>query len=517
MTRVAAWVVWRASPFVVTAALWWVLADREVLGNAFVLPPPADVIDRLRQLLVAGTFGEDVLFTVRSILGAFALALVVGVAAGVLIGRSGIRRRVLGPVVVVTFPIPKVALYPAMTILFGLGAASKVAFGFTEAVFPILIATAAGTAAVEPTMVWSARALGAWRRHALGGVVLPAALPSILTGARIGIVGATVGVFLGEMIVGAHGLGHLMAVAYRTLDTPDVYVAVVTISVIGFVLDRTVLVARRRLLSWNPEGSREHHRPTPRSRRRRRRAVAARGESRRRHPRRSTPPRRCRARPAGRRHQSHGAARRARRPGGAEVCGDRRHRTPRRRRREHGVVRHHRWRQQHLRRLPAARRRRRGLRRSRSQQRHDVHAARHAHGAARRNAASDRALAVRQQLPARRVDRPRRQAAARRRRDGPGAAPGLRPRSRHRDRRHLAHRRHAGDREPPRHRHRSRHRAGALLRVRRCPVAGRPAVADAGVQHHPADARSRPGRHRPRRPRRGRPSGSRQSRRHPPR
>ena len=95
-------------------------------------------------------------------------------------------------------------------------------------------------------------------RHAdavLGGVVLPAALPSILTGARIGIVGATVGVFFGEMIVGAHGLGHLMAVAYRTLDTPDVYVAVVTISVIGFVLDRTVLVARRRLLSWNPEGS----------------------------------------------------------------------------------------------------------------------------------------------------------------------------------------------------------------------------------------------------------------------
>ena len=121
--------------------------------------------------------------------------------------------------------------------------------------FPILIATAAGAAAVEPTLVWSARALGASHRRVLARVVVPAALPAVFTGARIGIVGATIGVFLGEVIVGAHGLGHVMAVAYRTLDTPDVYVAVVTISVIGFVLDRTVLVARRRLLSWNEEGS----------------------------------------------------------------------------------------------------------------------------------------------------------------------------------------------------------------------------------------------------------------------
>jgi uncharacterized membrane protein YeaQ/YmgE (transglycosylase-associated protein family) len=68
-----------------------------------------------------------------------------------------------------------------------------------------------------------------------------------------GLVGAIIGVFLAEMIAGADGLGHLMAVAYRTLDTADMYVAILTISLIGYVLDRTFLLARRRLLAWSEE------------------------------------------------------------------------------------------------------------------------------------------------------------------------------------------------------------------------------------------------------------------------
>jgi ABC-type nitrate/sulfonate/bicarbonate transport system permease component len=138
-----------------------------------------------------------------------------------------------------------------MLILFGLGSASKVALGFSEALFPVILATAAGTSQVEPRLVWSAAALGTTRRAALHKVVLPAALPAILTGARIGLVGAIIGVFLGEMIAGANGLGHLMAVAYRTLDTPAMYVAIITVSLVGFVLDRAFLAARGRLLAWS--------------------------------------------------------------------------------------------------------------------------------------------------------------------------------------------------------------------------------------------------------------------------
>ena len=91
--------------------------------------------------------------------------------------------------------------------------------------------------------------LGTPRRRLLTAVVVPAALPAFLTGACIALVGATVGVFLGETIVGAHGIGHLMAVGYRTLETSDVHVAIITISVIGFALDRTFLLLRRQMLA----------------------------------------------------------------------------------------------------------------------------------------------------------------------------------------------------------------------------------------------------------------------------
>jgi len=245
----AAWLVY---PFAAVLAAWWFAADRELLGNEFVLPPPARVLDRAREL-GAATLREDVAVTLRTILVAFGLAAAVGVPLGVLIGRSRPVRSALGPVVSFAFPTPKIALYPAFTVIFGLGTGSKVALGFAEALFPLLVATAAGTSQVEARLMWSAESLGAGRLRALVSVVVPAALPAILTGARIAIVGATVGVFLGEMIVGSAGLGHMMAVAYRTLETRDVYIAVVAISLIGFALDRTFLAARRRLLAWSPE------------------------------------------------------------------------------------------------------------------------------------------------------------------------------------------------------------------------------------------------------------------------
>jgi ABC-type nitrate/sulfonate/bicarbonate transport system permease component len=238
---------------VLLALVWWALAAQGVLGNEFVMPPPGTVLDRAGELLGDGTLADQTLLTLRRVLTAYALALLAGVVLGTLVGRVAVVRRALRPLVSFLFPAPKIALYPAMLIVFGLGSGSKVAFGFSEAVFPVLLATAAGTSQVEPQLVWSAAALGTSRRATLLRVVVPAALPAILTGARIALVGAIIGVFLGEMIAGADGLGHMMAVAYRTLETPDMYVAILTVSICGYALDRTFLAARGRLLAWSEE------------------------------------------------------------------------------------------------------------------------------------------------------------------------------------------------------------------------------------------------------------------------
>jgi len=247
--RVALWIY----PFALLVAAWWLLAERGVLGNEFVMPPPDLVLERARTLARDGTLPDATLVTLQRVLIAYALALPAGIVLGTLIGCVRPVRLALRPLASFLFPVPKVALYPAMLIVFGLGSASKIAFGFSEALFPVLLATAAGTSQVEPRLLWSAAALGTPRRAMLHRVVIPAALPTILTGARIAMVGAVIGVFLGEMIAGADGLGHLMAVAYRTLATPDMYVAIIAISLVGYVLDRTVLLARRHALAWSAE------------------------------------------------------------------------------------------------------------------------------------------------------------------------------------------------------------------------------------------------------------------------
>lgn len=240
-------------PFALAGAGWWLLARLGVLGNAFVMPPPDRVYARAKELASEGELGADLAATLRRVAIAYALALCAGVVAGTLIGRVAAVRLALRPLVSFLFPTPKVALYPAMLIVLGLGSASKVAFGFSEAVFPVLLATAAGTSRVDERLEWSAASLGTPRRATPVKVVLPAALPAVLTGARIGLVGAIVGVFLGEMISAADGLGHLMAVSYRTLQTADMYVAVATVSIVGYGLDRAFLALRSRLLAWTVE------------------------------------------------------------------------------------------------------------------------------------------------------------------------------------------------------------------------------------------------------------------------
>ena len=243
-------------PFALGFVVWDLLARFDVLGNEFVFPSPQRVYEAARASAGAGELGRQTGITVREVVSAYLLALATGILVGTAIGRIRVVEHLLRPVASFLFPTPKIALYPAMLIVFGLGSASKIAFGFAEALFPVLLATAAATSQVEPRLLWSASALGTPQHRAFTKVVIPAALPGILTGARIGLVGALIGVFLGEMIAGAGGLGQMMAASYRTLHTADMYVAILCVSLIGFGFDRVFLTLRGRLLAWSPEEGR---------------------------------------------------------------------------------------------------------------------------------------------------------------------------------------------------------------------------------------------------------------------
>ena len=119
--------------------------------------------------------------------------------------------------------------------------------------FPILLATYAGARLVDPKLVWSLRAAGASSRRAAIAVLLPAAMPSILTGCRIGLIISCVVVFLAEMITSSDGLGHLLVRAARSFQTIDMFVPIVLISLLGLAANVGLTTLRRRLLRGFPE------------------------------------------------------------------------------------------------------------------------------------------------------------------------------------------------------------------------------------------------------------------------
>jgi ABC-type nitrate/sulfonate/bicarbonate transport system permease component len=157
------------------------------------------------------------------------------------------------PLVRVLAPVPKIALYPAFILTLGFENASKIALVVADAAFPILLATHQGTSAVEPKLAWSARAAGTSPLACLVTVVLPAALPSVLTGCRIALVISCIVVFLAEMITSTDGLGHLLVRASRSFQTVDMFVPLITISLLGLLLNVGFNALRARLLAGFPE------------------------------------------------------------------------------------------------------------------------------------------------------------------------------------------------------------------------------------------------------------------------
>ncbi|HTO64062.1 MAG TPA: ABC transporter permease, partial [Bradyrhizobium sp.] len=220
---------------------------------ATLLPPPGMVFRRLAQQLTTLTFEQDIAATLFRLFAGFLIAVVLGVTIGIAAAASPLINSAVRPVVRVLAPLPKVALYPALLLLLGFGHESKITLVTADALFPILLSTYYGASTVEQKLVWSALAAGTSPREVLFKVVLPAAAPSILTGCRIGLVISCIVVFLAEMITSTDGLGHVLVTAARTFQAVDMFVPLITISLLGLILNAALGALRSYLLRGFPE------------------------------------------------------------------------------------------------------------------------------------------------------------------------------------------------------------------------------------------------------------------------
>jgi NitT/TauT family transport system permease protein len=245
-------VLFGLAPIVMVIALWQGLVSFG-LAPAVLLPPPGVVFGRLLQQLVTWTFQQEIAATLIRLFAGFAIAVVLGVSVGIAAAASPVVNAVVRPIVRVLAPLPKVALYPALLILLGFGHGSKITLVTADALFPILLSTYYGATMVEQKLIWSAMAAGTPRYEILFKVVLPAAMPSILTGCRIGLVISCIVVFLAEMITSTDGLGHALVTAARTFQAVDMFVPLITISLLGLILNALLGAVRSYLLRGFPE------------------------------------------------------------------------------------------------------------------------------------------------------------------------------------------------------------------------------------------------------------------------
>ncbi len=188
--------------------------------------------------------------SLRRMATGFAIALVVSVPLGLVMGRSRIAAALLDPLFMIAYPVPKAALMPLIMLWLGVGDASKLLVIVLGVSLPIIYHSAAGARGIEEKMLWSARAMGMGPVGRLTRVVLPAVLPEILVGCRTGIVLALITMITSEMIARQNGAGNILFSALDMAQYETVYAMILIVSALGIALDMLFEVLRARLTGW---------------------------------------------------------------------------------------------------------------------------------------------------------------------------------------------------------------------------------------------------------------------------
>lgn len=234
---------------VLFAALWEI-AGRLGWINPVVLSSPSRIGDAFVRQVASGELLRDLQVTTLEFAVGFGLATVIGVALGVAMGLNQDVEAGLDPFVWFLYAAPLVAFYPLIIVWLGFGFASVVAITVLLTAIPITVNTLTGIRSVDPLLVRAVRAFGGNQWDVVTKVLLPASVPLILAGLRIGIGRALIGVVLGEMFSANVGLGFRMTYYGARLRTTDVLVPLVVIILFGIVATQAVRILESRLARW---------------------------------------------------------------------------------------------------------------------------------------------------------------------------------------------------------------------------------------------------------------------------
>jgi ABC-type nitrate/sulfonate/bicarbonate transport system permease component len=231
----------------------WELFARSGRVTPFMLPRFSVVLTYIYHDAVGGDLWINLALTMYRAMTGFVIASIGGIALAVAMSRSRIAHWFFDPIISVGFPMPKIAFLPIIILWLGVYDVSKISIVVFDAIFPVVTATLAGIAAVEKELLWSARNMGASERQIMWQIVLPAAMPQILTGLQVALPISLIVAIIAEMVMSGYGLGGAMMGASRFANSPGVFAGIVEIAVVGYALIKAMAFMRRRILVWHQE------------------------------------------------------------------------------------------------------------------------------------------------------------------------------------------------------------------------------------------------------------------------
>ncbi len=238
--------------------LWWWVAAQQWVSPLF-LPPPFQVLTKLISIagpqgFMDATLWQHLAASLLRILTALFAAVLIGIPVGIAMGLNPTVRGILDPLIELYRPVPPLAYLPLMVIWFGIGETSKILLIYLAIFAPVAMSTMEGVRSAKQVRIRAAEALGASRLQVVWHVILPGALPEILTGFRIGLGVGWSTLVAAELIAATRGLGFMVQSAGEFLATDVVLAGIGVIAVIAFCLELGLRALQRRLTPWHGEG-----------------------------------------------------------------------------------------------------------------------------------------------------------------------------------------------------------------------------------------------------------------------
>lgn len=233
-----------------TGLLIWEIVGRFIITNRLFFAPFSMVMQNLIELFADGTIYYHLYVSGSEFLIGYFLAIVIGVLVGILMGVSEPLATFLDPWVSALYATPLVALTPLFILVFGIGVESKAALVFTLAVFPVLISTYSGMLSVEKNYLDVADSFSASSLQKVFKVLIPGALPFMISGFRLAVGKALTAVVVGELFFSSAGVGHLISISTQTFNSPRLFACVLLFALSGVLLTALLYWLEQRLAPW---------------------------------------------------------------------------------------------------------------------------------------------------------------------------------------------------------------------------------------------------------------------------